>query len=266
MYNNARERPRLHSTDIPPAKYSPWRSLLLRASDDAFLLMTGFTRQAFLQLEQAVLPQYEYRMGRPLKLDFRDQLGLYLFYVGSKLRIKDLAFLFYVLPCTASLIIKRMRILIVKGLRTEAAAAIRFPDQPTMVRLAAMVQVREPLVDNVIGFADGFSIAIQCSRETFDQNAFYDGYLHDTMVNNVLIFSPEGKVISAAINYPGSWHDSTVANGIMDTCESRLGNFAICVDQGCPRSGRLLNKFVGPLSLAARRNLHDLLNTSKSSI
>ena len=34
-----------------------------------------------------------------------------------------------------------------------------------------------------------------------------------------------------------------------------IGDFKICVDQGFPRSGDLLNKFVGPISRRSRRNL-----------
>jgi hypothetical protein len=148
-----------------------------------------------------------------------------------------------------------MRSLVVRGLKNHRSSKIQFPDQDTMRRFAALVQAREPLVDNIIGFVDGFSAEIQCSSNHLDQNAYYDGYLHDTFVNNVLVFSPEGKVIAAAINYPGSWHDSTVALNIIDACDAHLENYAICVDQGFPRSGRLLHKFVGPLNVHTRRNL-----------
>lgn len=229
--------------------------MLNHGSDDAFLLMTGFTRASFYLLANAVLPQYQYRTGRSLRLNHVDQLGLYLFYVGSKLRLKDLAYIFYVLPCVASRIIQRMERLIVAALCNEQAAKISFPDEPTMARFAALVQNREPLVNNVIGFCDDVSVAIQCSSQSEDQNAFYDGYLHDTTINNVLVFSPEGKIFCAAINFPGSWHDSLVANRIINTSEAKLGHYAICVDQGFPRSGRMFDKFVGPISARMRRNL-----------
>ena len=33
----------------------------------------------------------------------------------------------------------------------------------------------------------------------------------DTICNNVFAFSPTGKIFYAALNYPGSWHDSQVS-------------------------------------------------------
>jgi len=75
------------------------------------------------------------------------------------------------------------------------------------------------------------------------------------MINNVFCFSPTGKIIFACINFPGSWHDSQVSLSLISKVVRNIGDFKICVDQGFPRSGDLLNKFVGPLSRRARSNL-----------
>ena len=52
------------------------------------------------------------------------------------------------------------------------------------------------------------------------------------------------------INFPGSWHDSQVATSLIAKVIDK-----ICVDQGFPRTGDLLNKFVCPISRRARLNL-----------
>ena len=62
----------------------------------------------------------------------------------------------------------------------------------------------------------------QCSEVTV-QNAAYNGYRHDTHVNNVLAFSPTGMVMYAAINYPGSWPDSTVSAGLIELVIATIG-------------------------------------------
>jgi hypothetical protein len=124
-----------------------------------------------------------------------------------------------------------------------------------METYAHMVNVREPRVNNIIGFVDGVAIPVQCSDDVFEQSAHYNGYYHDTTVNNVFAFAPNGKIIFAAINYPGSWHDSTVVHGLVDLVLKHIGTYAMCVDQGFPRSGALHDKFVGPLSKKARRRL-----------
>ena len=73
-----------------------------------------------------------------------------------------------------------------------------------------MVQLREPEVDNIIGFMDGVSFQSECTDERIEQNAFYCGYGCDTTVNNVFAFGPDGKVFFAAINFPGSWTDGAL--------------------------------------------------------
>lgn len=76
-----------------------------------------------------------------------------------------------------------------------------FPDNDKMRELAAMVQRREPMIDNVIGFVDGLSVPVQCSDVETLQRAAYNGYHHDKMCNNVFAFSPEGKVLYAATKF-----------------------------------------------------------------
>jgi len=114
---------------------------------------------------------------------------------------------------------------------------------------------REPSVLDVIGFSDGLSLPIQCASDPISQATNYYGYHHDTMINNVFCFAPTGKLIFACINFPGSWHDSQVSLSLISKVVRDIGDFKICVNQGFPRSGDLLEKFVGPLSRRARRNL-----------
>ena len=56
---------------------------------------------------------------------------------------------------------------------------------------------------------DGVSFPAECTDERVEQNAYYCGYDCDTMVNNMFAYGPDGKVFFAAINFPGSWADSS---------------------------------------------------------
>ena len=67
-----------------------------------------------------------------------------------------------------------------------------FPSREKMREYVAMVQVREPLVDDIIGFMDGVSFPAECSYDHIDQNAMYCSYDCDTMVNNVFAHVPDG--------------------------------------------------------------------------
>jgi hypothetical protein len=144
-----------------------------------------------------------------------------------------------------------MRKRVIEKLRNNEHAEIRFPNQEKMRELAELVRLREPLVEDVIGFTDGLSIHVECDIN--NNNAYFNKYHQDTMVNNVFCFSSEGKVIHACINYLGGMHDAMVAVDIVQVVLDNIGK--ICVDQGFPRSGALYDKFVGPMSKARRRSI-----------
>ena len=83
---------------------------------------------------------------------------------------------------------------IVRPLRDHPFARVKFPDREKMREYAAMVQLQEPLVDDIIGFMDGISFPAECTDDRFIQNAMYCGYDCDTMVNNVFASGPDGQV------------------------------------------------------------------------
>ena len=89
----------------------------------------------------------------------------------------------------------------VKRLRFHPLARIKFPDEQKLQQFAEMISIREPTISNVIGFMDGLGLATEMTDERIEQNAYYCGYDCDTMVNNVLVFGPDGKVFFCAINY-----------------------------------------------------------------
>jgi len=120
----------------------------------------------------------------------------------------------------------------------------------------AMINAREPLVDDVIGFMDGVSLPTECTSEELEQNAMYDGYTCDTAVNNVLAYGPDGKVFLCALNFPGSWTDGKLSAHFIEFIKGKIGRYKICVDQGFPRQGEAYGILVGPISKRSARRLH----------
>lgn len=43
------------------------------------------------------------------------------------------------------------------------------------------------------------------------QNAYFEGYTEQVEVTNLFVWNFKGEIIHAAINFPGSWHDSKLA-------------------------------------------------------
>jgi hypothetical protein len=128
----------------------------------------------------------------------------------------------------------------VRLLADHPFAKVKFPDHVKMREFANMVKAREPLAEDVIGFMGGVSFQMECTSKRVEQNAFYCGYDCDTMVNNVYAFGPDGKVFFAAVNFPGSWADGSLTARFLYQIKRRIGGFKICVDQGFPEAGMLL--------------------------
>lgn len=128
-----------------------------------------------------------------------------------------------------------------------------------MQQFAEMVNSREPMIDDVIGFMDGVSFTTQCCDDRVIQNAYYCGYDCDTMINNVFAFGPDGKIFFCAVNYPGSWADGSLTMRFFRHIKSRIGSYKICVDQGFPRSGEAYGILVGPITERAARRLDSQL-------
>jgi len=259
-HNSIRGRHYLHWSAIVLPEHSPWSKLYMDADDSSFLHMTGLNREAFRALLEknfdldAIVRNRP--CGRPRSLNPDGYLGLLLFYLGSMMTSKHLCLIFGITPSVCSRAINFMLSRVVRNLRVHPMARIQFPNNEKMAEFAAMVQQREPLVDDVIGFMDGVSFTTQSTDERLEQNAFYCGYDCDTTINNVFAYGPDGKVFFAAINFPGSWADGTLTTRFFHQMKSKLGDYKICVDQGFPRNGDAMGTFVGPVTKRAARRLH----------
>jgi hypothetical protein len=115
----------------------------------------------------------------------------------------------------------------VKRLRFQPLARIKFPDEQEMQHFAEMISTREPTISNVIRFMDGLGLATEMTDKRIEQNVNYCGYDCDTMVNNVLVFGPDGKVFFCAINYPGSWSDGILTTCFFSHIKDRIGDYKI---------------------------------------
>jgi hypothetical protein len=71
-----------------------------------------------------------------------------------------------------------------------------------------MISLHKPSISNVIGVMDGLGLAMEMTSKKIEQKAYYCGYDCNTMMNNVLVFGPDGNFF-CAINYPRSWSNGT---------------------------------------------------------
>jgi hypothetical protein len=191
--------------------------------------------------------------GQQWSLSAEGQLGLLLFYLGSTMPYKHLCCLFGITPSACSQILNKMIDQVVHCLRFHPFACVQFPNNAKIQQFALMIESRKPSVRNVIGFMDGVLLMSECTDERLTQNALYCCYSCYTMVNNVFVHGPDGKVFFCAINYPGSWADGSLTARFLHHIKKRIGEYKICVDQGFPQSGEAEGILVGPFP----NNQHD---------
>ncbi len=195
-HNSLRVHSYLLRAALVPPSLSPWRKLYDEGDSSSFLHVTGLTREAFNNLLYVVIPpghsMRRQRRGRTWSLPPDGMLGLLLCYLGSQMKIKWLCLIFGITPLPCSLFLKKNLRMTVK--RYHPLARIKFPDEQKMQMFAEMIRLREPTISNVIGFMDGLGSATEMTDERIQQNTYYCGYDCNTMINNVLVFGPNGKV------------------------------------------------------------------------
>jgi len=98
------------------------------------------------------------RHGRPCTMGPDGYLGLLLFYLGSTMNYKHLCLIFGLTPSVCSRAINWMLQRTVRLLKGNPFAEVKFPSDVKMREFADMIQAREPLVNDMIGFMDGVSM------------------------------------------------------------------------------------------------------------
>lgn len=122
-----------------------------------------------------------------------------------------LCLLFGVTHSVASLYIRFARRLLFKVLRNDDRASIKIPSAEEISLFKQSFREKHSLLPDVYCCADGLKLYLQQAGDCVIQNMFYNGWTHDHYVGNVFVFAPNGRIIMCAVNAPGAFHDSTIA-------------------------------------------------------
>ncbi|QRW20431.1 DDE superfamily endonuclease [Rhizoctonia solani] len=156
------------------------------------------------------------RIGARL-LDAAGGLGLALHYLCSTMGESALQIIFALTPLTVSWYINFAFEILLKVLCELPEARIEWPNAEAMQENSRLINAKHAnaqYLDGAFGFMDGLNLPVTASSIDIEQNANYNGWLHSHVVSNVIVFSPDGTIMSVVINAPGSWHDSNVARPI----------------------------------------------------
>lgn len=214
----------------------------------SFICLTGFDYATFHEIHDIVFEGTVPKVrGRKPKLDSNGKLGCLLIFLNSTIGEKHLALIFGISVDSVSRTLTSMVKLVNEKLLNNEKCKTAWPSDAEKVEFAAKIAAREPLITNAIGFVDGLALRISCSDDIDEQNAYYNGWHGDTYVNNILVFSPNGKVIFAVLNYFGSWHHAKVAETLYNSIIDYETKYAIIADSAFPRGRQYVNRILKPI-------------------
>eukprot|EP00171_Calliarthron_tuberculosum_P001424 IDg1424t1 len=244
---------------------TPWKRILTYGTAADFIVTINITKSV---LVEHLLPLFDierprvnkggpYRRtesprGRRPQLESIDLLGLALFYLKSCDSVYRACPIFGIVPSSVYVWLDYSLQVLERVVKRsdEVDFAIVWPDKEAKRKSAALLQRNRrlgPLLSGVFAIMDGFTQAVE--------------------VTNLFVWSFEGMIIHAAVNYPGSWHDSKLAaaSGLyfpkLSDSMTEPG-FAILADSAFPRTERT---FYGKIVRARKTNEMGTTATTSSA-
>ena len=218
-----RNRPRLSAKALVNCRLSPWIMLWNRGDDRDLMHVMGLDRKAFNTLLTPFTALYnKYTMrGKVITsekcyhgnrvLSAPAVLGVVLHWLCSKAEEKYLCMLFGVTESTFNKYKTYGIFLLLEVTRRLRDCAVRWPSKETQRRCAQLINIKEPMLSGVWGFVDGLNLQIFNPGDIDEQNAYWNGWLHETCCSSLICWRSDGFIAYMATNYPGSWHDSAIA-------------------------------------------------------
>ena len=200
---------------------SPWAQAWRTRSDNGLTQITRLDVAAFTNLHSKLDPAWvahrardvvgPRRPGRPNMLDSFAVLALTLCWLSSTCQIKHLELIFGVPHSVLNrdLIDGKRELLLALGRCPEALVV--WPESlAEFEHLASLIKAayyEPPLPGKWFAFIDGLRLLIDNPATEAEQKQMYNGWVGDTCCENVLVFSPQGKIIWATRNHPGRQND-----------------------------------------------------------
>jgi hypothetical protein len=210
--------------------YSSVKVLLASRNEQAYITFTGLDVAAFEYLlvrfevlysryspyvvDGKIVPLRHERGtkgGRPRTFDAAGCLALILSYTRTRGSVIGLQVMFGASHSVLVLFLKYSMRLLYKILLEEDAAKVCIPSADKIREYQSIIRLNFPALDGAWCVMDGLKLLVQSSGVDVEQNAYYNGWLHDHFVSCVYVFAPSGHIVAQSLNNPGSWHDSLVA-------------------------------------------------------
>lgn len=190
----------------------------------------NFPREVIIQ---RILPHFEFERlrfnygspyrrgpktrGRRLHISSIDLLGMVLWYIKTSGTQYELCPNFGLVPSSVGVWLDYAMEVLIRTVkkRDRKDFEVRWPSPEEMHASAELLRRNRGngfLLNGVFAVVDGgrMPCADYINRDL--QNAYYEGYTQKVEVTNLFVWNFFGEIIHAAVNYPGSWHDSKLAS------------------------------------------------------
>ena len=200
---------------------SPWAQAWRTRSDMGLTEITRLDVAAFERLHSKLPSEWiehrakhvagRRRPGRPNMLDSYAVLALTLCWYCSTCQLKQMELIFGVPHSVLSRDLDDGKIQLMLALAHCPEARISWPQSPEeFERLSELIRIAyyDPeFPGKWFGWVDGLRLPVYNPSRVADQSEMYNGWLHATCCENVLVFSPDGKIIWVTRNHPGKQND-----------------------------------------------------------
>eukprot|EP00172_Hildenbrandia_rubra_P003983 Plantae.Rhodophyta-Hildenbrandia_rubra.ctg7260.p1 GENE.Plantae.Rhodophyta-Hildenbrandia_rubra.ctg7260~~Plantae.Rhodophyta-Hildenbrandia_rubra.ctg7260.p1 ORF type:complete len:412 (+),score=29.57 Plantae.Rhodophyta-Hildenbrandia_rubra.ctg7260:277-1512(+) len=228
--SKARSQPSLARPALIPCRgMTPWKQLLSCGAPSDFTFTLSFPKELIVA---RILPLFEstrlrvnygspYRKGPKIRgrnpnIEPIDLLALVLWFLKSRCAAREMCFLFGIVPSSVSTWLNYSLEALWRLVKDHCSKGfeIRWPSPKEMELSAALLEKNRAhggVLKGVLAVTGGGRMPCADYTDTGLQSAYYEGYTTSAEVTNLFALNFFGEIARAAVNYPGSWHDTRLA-------------------------------------------------------
>ena len=235
---------------LQPVYRSAWRAVYESLDTRGLLNTTGFDRGSFLHMLSLFTPLwYQRRRVHRRCAQPADVLGLCLQWLNTSTRQKTLCQVFALPPATLCRLLRYGLHTLLVALQHDHDSRIQWPSVDEMQEYCDVISAYEPSVTNIFGYVDGVYFRCTDPPDFYAQNAYYNSWKGYCSITNVVVFAPDGCIIWARYNLPGSWHDSRLARRLYELLQNPTytpPNAALVADTAFERTKEMRDRIITP--------------------
>ena len=222
---------------------SPWQTVYDSGDISGMITVTGLDKPCFLELLKDFEPIFRTHSpcgdgdgslrrlsetetrGKPRSIKAHACLGLTLFWTRTACHYWTMATYFGLTSSPCEKWLRFGKRVLLHVLKQRDDSKIRMPNEDKLREYVSCIEHQYPALNNVAFVGDGLKIPLEKASDKIKQNAYYNGWKGDHYITNLFVFAPDGTIVCAIVNAPGSMHDSDLASIGDNNVYSKLDHY-----------------------------------------